>query len=259
MNPDEYAATSTQRLLELFSEAAKRGVFPSELLRIFDDIKAGRPTEKPKPITERAPAAVEMRTVAEALQPRLSTADARRLFEDDDPCVRVCAGIYFSHFDPEMASAATTGAYERLPTREVIALRRCALEEPPLHPTLGEMSVDALVARFEDAATREYATRFLESVLESQDMTVPNRISNEIWELTKALQRRDAIGRLLPLLESANITVRRRAATACLPVAAQKSVAALKEVAANGSYEDSVPAKDTLDNWRKTGLAAGKL
>jgi HEAT repeat protein len=242
MSPDEYAATSTERLLELFSDAAKRGVHPSEMLRAIDNLKAGKPQEKPKSIAERGPAAIEMRTVAKVLQSRLSTADARRLFEDDDPCVRVCAAVYFSHFDPEMASAGASGAYERLPTREVIALKRRALLEPPPRPTLSEMTDDAVVARFEDAAMREYATRFLESVLESQDMTVPNRISDEIWCIMQELKRRDALSRLLPLLESANITVRRRAAMACLRIAEQKSIAVLQEVAAYGGYDDNVPA-----------------
>lgn len=253
MSSDKYAAMSTERLLELFADAAKRGGLASQLLNTIDSVQASAPSAKPMPMGVRLQAAAELRALGEALYARVPIAEARRLFEDDDPAVRVSAALYFSDLDPEMASAAISAAYARLPTREVVALRRRALQEPPPRPTAKEMSDDALVTRFEDAAIREYATRFLESVQESQDMTERNRILDEIWDIMRELKARGALGQLVPLLASPNMTVRREAATACLRVAEQKSIATLEEIAANGSFDDSVPAKDALDDWRKKG------
>jgi hypothetical protein len=256
MNSVKYAAMSTERLLELFADAAKRTALGSELLNTLDSAKAGVALPEPIPMPGRLQAAAELVALAEALYARGSPVEAKRLFEDDDAAVRVSAALYLGDIDPEMASAAIGAAYARLPTREVFDLKRRALQVTPVEPTLKEMSDDALVARFEDAATREYATRFLDSDEDAPgDMTERNRIFDEIWGIVWELKARDALGRLVPLLASPNITVRRDAATVCLRVAEQASIAVLEAVAASGNYDDSVPAKDTLDNWRKNGFA----
>jgi len=254
MSADEYAAMSTERLLELFAEAAKRGGLARQFLGTIDSVRASVLAEKREPPPERMRSAAEVRALGKALRARRPIAEARRLFEDDDPDVRMCAALHFPHLDPELASAAISAIYARIPTREVLALRRRALQAPPRQPTLKEMSDDALVARFEDAATREYATRFLESVEDSQDMTERNRIVGEVWDIMRELKARDALGRLLPLLASPNVTVRREAATACLRVAEQDSILVLEEVAANGGFDDGIPAREALDSWRKNGL-----
>jgi hypothetical protein len=249
MSPEEYAAMSTERLLELFADAAKRAGFASEFLKTMDSIKASVARPERIPMPERVQATAELNALAEALEARGPPDEAKRLFEDDDAAVRVSAAMYLADMDPEMASAAISATYARLPTREVFDLKRRALQAPPLEPTLKEMSDDALVARFEDAATREYATRFLDSDDDSPpDMTDRNRIVDEVWEIMLELKGRNALGRLVPLLASPNITVSREAATACLYVAEQASIAVLEAVAASGKFDDNVPAKDALDN-----------
>jgi HEAT repeat protein len=256
MSSDKYISMSTERLLELFTDAAKRTGFASELLNTLDSAKIGVAPPEPMPMPGRVQAAGELIALAEALHARGLPTEAKRLFEVDDPAVRVSAALYLSDVDPEMASAAIAAAYARLPTREVFDLKRRALRVTPLEPTLKEMSDDALVARFEDAATREYATRFLDRDEDSPgDMTERNRIVTEVWKAMRELKARGALGRLVPLLASPNITVRREAATACLYVAEQASIAVLEEVAVNGKYNDSVQAEDALDSWRKNGFA----
>jgi HEAT repeat protein len=256
MKLEPYAAMTTERLVELFADAAKRTGLVSELLTTLDSAKAGVVPPAPMPMPDRVQAATELVAIAEALHARGSPAEAKRLFEVDDPAVRVSAALYLCDIDPETASAAISAAYARLPTREVLDLRRRALQVTPPESTLKEMSDDALVARFEDAATREYATRFLERDEDSPgDMTERNRIVSEVWKAMIELKARGALGRLVPLLTSPNITVRREAATACLYVAEQASIAVLEEVAVSGKYHDSVHAEDALDSWRKNGFA----
>jgi hypothetical protein len=184
MSADEYAAISTERLLGLFAEAANRGGLARQFLGTIDSVRASVLPEKRELTPERMRSAAEVRALGEALRARGPIAEARRLFEDDDPDVRMCAALHFPHLDPELASAAISAVYARIPTREVFALR---------------------------------------------------------------------LGRLLPLLASPNVTVRREAATACLRVAEQDSIPVLEEVAATGGFDDGIPTREALDSWRKNG------
>jgi HEAT repeat protein len=129
------------------------------------------------------------------------------------------------------------------------------IEEPPSLPALKDMGDDALVARFEDAATREFATRFLDCVDDQNDIDTRNRVLGEVWDVMRELKARGLLGRLLPLLESSNVTVRREAATACLRVAEEKAIAVLEAVAADGGVNDMYAARDALEGWRKEGMA----
>jgi hypothetical protein len=255
MSADNYAAMNTALLLEKFIDAAKRTHVATGLLDIVDNAKTGGALQDPSWQAACLEAAAEIRSLAAVLRDRVPPAQAKLLFEDADVDVRLSAAISFSDADLELANAAISSVYERMSTREMLMLKRRALEPPPARPTLQEMSEDALVARFEDAAVREFATRFLENVQEFQDMTERNRILVELWDLMREFKRRDALGALLPLLKSANVTVRREAATACLRVAEQASIAALDEIIATAGYDDSVPAQDALHSWRKKGLA----
>jgi hypothetical protein len=245
---------STERLLDLYAEAAKRSGLARQFLGVIDNALASNSPEKRGLSPERLQGAADVRELGEALRARGPAPEVERLFEDDSPDVRMCATLHFPDVAPELASAATSAIYAGLPTREVVVLKQRALQPPPRRPTFKEMSIDALVARFEDAATREYATRFLESVQDSQDMTERNRILDEIWGIMRELKTRDALDRLVALLASPNMTVRREAATACLRVAEHDSIAVLDEVAANGGFDDGIPAKEALDNWRKKGF-----
>ncbi|MGO8801176.1 MAG: hypothetical protein ACLQE9_03230 [Roseiarcus sp.] len=71
----------------------------------------------------------------------------------------------------------------------------------------------------------------------------------------RELKARNALDRLLPLLDNANITVRREAATVCLRVDEKRSIATLEEIMAKSTLDDRVPAQDALEAWRKNGVA----
>jgi Domain of unknown function (DUF2019) len=255
MSADNYATMNIAQLVEKFIDLAKRTHVATGLLDIVDSVKTGGALQDQSWQSACLEAAAEIRSLVAVLQDRMPTGQAELWFEDADVDVRLSAALFFSDADPEMANPAISSVYERMSTREMLTLKRRALEPPPARPTFQEMSEDALVARFEDAATREYATRFLESVQEFQDMTERNRILVELWNLMRELKGRDALGLLLPLLAHANVTVRREAATACLRVAEQASIAALEKIIATAGYDDSVPAQDALESWREKGRA----
>ncbi len=154
--------------------------------------------------------------------------------------MRSWASAQFASIDPEGSDAAFRGLIQGVSARDALALMRRARQLPPTKPTLEDMTVDELAARFEDAAEREYGTHFLDCIGESQDMALGNCICAEIWDIMRELKARGALSRLLPLLASPNMTVRREAATACLRIAEPQSVAALA-------------AREALDGWRKNG------
>ena len=251
MSADDYAAMSTERLLGLFVETAKAtGSIYSEFSK---PASSGLP-EKIKPTPERERRIAELRALGAALAARKPIAEVRRLFEDDDPDVRAWAGGLFLAIDTRWAFATMQGLLTGLSTREVLALMQRLEQEPPSRPTLQEMSDDALVARFEDAATREYATRFLDCVDDQRDIDARNRILGEVWDVMRELKARGALGRLLPLLASPNVTVRREAATACLRVAEQEAAAVLEDIAAHAGSDDKYAAREALDHWRKKAM-----
>jgi HEAT repeat protein len=177
------------------------------------------------------------------------------LFESPDRDVRASAAAQFDSIDPEWAEATWTGLFAGVSTRDVLSLRARVLRITPPRPTLKEMSDDALVARFEDAAMREYGSRFLGGPIDPQRTEAHNRITGEVWDTMLELKARDALDRLLPLFDNPNITVRREAATACLRVDEKKSIAMLEEVMAKSTFDDRVPAQNALEAWRKKGFA----
>ncbi|MGD0187937.1 MAG: DUF2019 domain-containing protein [Roseiarcus sp.] len=251
MSADNYAAMTTERLLALFVEAAKKTGAGSGLFGLLDDMAASVPPEKARSISAAPEAKAAVQALGAALRGRKPIAQIRQLFEDDDRDVRTCAAGQFGSIDPEWAAATWKGLFAKLPTSEVLAFMARARQAPPDRPTLKEMPDDGLVARFEDAATRQYATQFLDRVDNPEDMATHNRISGEVVDVMKELKSRGALARLLPLLANPNMTVRRRAAQGCLRLAQDKAVAALDSVVASGSFHDRVAASDTLDHWRK--------
>lgn len=250
MSGEQYAAMTTERLLGLFAEAAKGTGAGSGLTEALDDAaSSGMPEKAPR--TPPAPEIVAaLQALGAALRARKPLAQIRRLFDDDDPDVRACAAGQFGSIDPEWAAATWSGLFANLPTRDVLALIARARQAPPTRPTLKEMSDDALVARFEDAATREYATRFLDCEDDPDDMETHNRIAGEVVDVMQELKSRGALARLRPLLAAPNLAVRRRAAQGCLLLAEAEAVAALNSVVANGGFDDRLAAGDTLDHWR---------
>src|SRR5579863_6565932 len=153
----------------------------------------------------------QMQALGAALRERKPIEEIRPLFEDDDADVRSWSAAQFLSTDPEWASAAWSGLCFDLTTREAFDLTRRARQPPPRRPTIKDMSDDALVERFEDAATREYAAHFLDYVGDARDMAIVNRIQREVWAIADELKSRAAAMKLLPYLDHRFITVRREA------------------------------------------------
>ncbi len=143
MSADNYAAMTTERLLALFVEAAKKTGAGSGLFGLLDDIAASVPPEKAHPVSASPEATAAVQALGAALRARKPIAQIRRLFEDDDRDVCACAAGQFGSIDPDWAAATRTGLFANLPTRQVLALTLRARQAPPDRPTLKEMSDDA--------------------------------------------------------------------------------------------------------------------
>jgi hypothetical protein len=263
MSAEDYVALPTDRLLELFADAAKRfGLGSGKLasLRRMRDPLAPKPAQNPneqKPAQnpeEQKSAAAQLWATSAVLNARRPIAQVERMMEDDDPDIRATTAAFLGDLSPELAAAATEGYLVELPTRAVLALQRRARRAPPERPTLEEMSDDELVARFEDAALRESGAGFLDYLENPADKDVQNRIVGEVWDIMRQLKARGLLARLLPLFASDNLTVRREAATACLRTAEAQAIGVLEDVARNrrGSRE-GFEAGLALARWRKEG------
>jgi len=254
MSQNDYSTLSDDRLLELFIDGAKRLGFVTNRNEGLRWLKGSRET---KPVVDddaRRPLAQQTRDVANALRARKSMAAVERLLENDDPDVRAVASIAFADLAPDLSYAAVQAAYAGLSTDHVAELQRRARQKPPERPTLAEMSDDELVVRFKDAAERENGTHFLDYLDDPADKDLQNEIVREVWDVMRQLKARGLLARLLPLLASDDLTVRREAATACLRVAAPQAEAALESVARDGTYPDSFLAREALARWRGKGL-----
>jgi hypothetical protein len=249
---NDYTSLSTAQLLELFSRAARQIGLGSDFWNI-----SGRSREPPKQMNapDAQPTDLEQNVIAvysasRALRARGATAEIKNLF-DGDPDVRFQAARLFEDIDPEAAAAAFRSLSAQLSTRDVIALRRRARQTPPEHPMLHEMSDDALVARFEDAAARLSGAQYLDPTDEPEDQATQNRIGREIIDILRTMKACNLLSRLLPLLSSPDFTVRCRAAEGCLRLAEGPAVAALQSVIAGGKSDEVFAARDLLDCWRK--------
>jgi len=229
-----------------------------ELVRQFRDtaklagtaFTADTTPEKLKRTPERRALVEKMRALSAELRARRPMADIRALLNDPEVDVRGWAAPQFLLTDPEWASATFSGLIFELPAQEVFDLKRRALTPPPVRPPLGELTTVTLVKRFEDAATREYATRFVTKD-DPSDMTLYNRIHGEVLALMREFKRRNELAQLLPLLDSQNITVRAEAARATLTVAPERASAVLEAIVAGDDRWERIRAADSLENWRK--------
>jgi HEAT repeat protein len=247
MSVEDYTTMSTERLLELFVESVKAaGTVVSDMSQAMRTGLSG----KLRPTPERDALVSRIRALGVALSARKPIAQVRKLFEDDDPDVRAWAGGQFVGIDPEWATAAISGVLKKLPTEDVIELRRRARQEPPVRPTLQEMSDEALLARFADAAERLDATRFLDYVGDPNDLETKNRLIDEGTDVLREVKSRGLLERLLPLLTHSNPTVRFRAAQGCLRIAEARALATLEEIAVKKNFEDSILASSNLYAWR---------
>lgn len=257
MSAEDYSALATDRLLELFADAAKRFGWGSgrvASLRSMRDPSA--PPLAPKSadkLEEQKSAAAELRATSAVLNVRRPIAEVERMLEEDDPDIRSTTAMFLGDLSPELAGAATEAYLVELPTREVLALQRRARQAPPERPTLEEMSDDELVARFEDAASRESGAGFLDYLDNADDKDLQNRIVGEVWDVMRQLKARGLLARLLPLLSSDNVTVRREAATACLRTAEARAISVLEDVAGRLGSREGFEAGMALARWRKDG------
>jgi HEAT repeat protein len=253
MSTNDYSALSDERLLELFTDGARQLGFVTNRNERLRWLKGARET-KPEVDDEACrPIIARTREIAEALRERKSIAAVKLLLEDDDPDVRAVASIALGDLAPDLSYAAVQAAYAGLATDHVADLQRRARQKPPERPTLAELSDDDLIARFKDAAERESGTHFLDYLDDPADKDLQNEIVVEVWDIMRQLKARGLLARLLPLLASDDLTVRREAATACLRVAAPQAEAALESVARDGTYPDSFLAREALANWRDKG------
>ncbi len=240
MSDPDYSGTSTEELIERFVENARL-------------VGGGYETRgKPHPKSSEAQAVKrELRAVATELRARKPLVALRRLYDHESPDVRSWASGQFMSIDPEWSSAGTAGIVENLSATEVMELRKRALTWPPLHPTVRRMSVEQLRERFEDAGIRQYATQFLSDEKGGRDVATWNRIAGETYRIAEELKARGSLAVLLPLLDHANVVVRWATATRCLPIAPERAVPILEDVAAQTYRSESMHASDTLDQWRQ--------
>jgi len=203
----------------------------------------------------RTPERVEMSgalgAIGAELRARKPIEKLRPLFDHENVDVRFHAAWSFLQVDPDWAIATISALGTDLSTKDVIALGARAKKRPPARPTLKEMSTEQLVARFEDAATREYATQFLGGQFEPYDVKLRNRIVDEIRGVADELKSRGALASILPLLDHANITVRNSAAIYCLDVAPERALPVLEAISAGRDKIEAVSASWAIDRWRK--------
>ena len=116
MNPDDYCAFSTERLLESFAAASKRLEFASQHLETQRRLRADIPLQPNADLAERKQAALQVRALGDALRSRGPLPEVESLLQDDDPNVRAAAAISFASVWPELARAAFKGALADRPT-----------------------------------------------------------------------------------------------------------------------------------------------
>ena len=245
MNPDDYAEMSAGQLLLLFAETANvsgvgrvfqsDGASPDAVLPTREQVKRG--------FAENA-------AIAGALSCKATAQEIEPLFDSDDPDIRICAAALLSAFAPDLSEAAWRGVMAKCSTRAALAFAARAHTPPPARPTLAEMGDDALIARFEDAAERLTACRFIDWRDDENDADVRNAVVVEQTEIGAEIRRRGMAARLLPFLDGAEPSARLFAALGCLPIAAAKATATLEEIGACGALDDRAVALDNLDRWR---------
>ena len=243
MSPEEYATMPVERLAQLFAEAAKR----TGLGRICQGgADASMPTKEEAKLGLAACAAI-----AGALRGKAKRSELEPLFDSDDPDVRMCAGASLDDSAPELAAAAMKGVLANCSTREALTRAERARTPPPPRPTLKEMSDDALLARFDDAAQRLTACRFINWRDNGKDMATRNAIIRELTDIGREIKRRDMLARLLPFLDSPHASARFTAAEGCLRIAPERAVATLEALADKADADTRAAAGWALQRWRR--------
>ena len=247
MSPEEYAAMPVDRLLRLFAETARR----SGVGRVFQRAGGAAPVDLAMPTAQQTKVGLtENVAIAAALRVNAKRREIEPLFDSDDPDIRMCAAASLSDFAPALAEAARHGVIANRSTRDALALARRARTPPPPRPTLQEMSDEALLERFQDAAERQTACRFTNWLEDDKDQARRNEIIAELTYILREFKRRDMLARLLPFLDSGDPTARFRAAQGCLRIASEKAVATLERLEADADLDMRATAGWTLSRWR---------
>jgi len=207
--------------------------------------------EKYRPTPERQQRVARLQAIAGELRARAPLEQIKGLFEDDDVDIRGWAAARFLETLPALADATLTGLIVGKSASEVLEKLRHVRTPPRARPTLQEMSVDELIQRFEDAATREYWTRFAGEGDVPEDAELCERIVDELHEVMRELKHRDALARLLPYLASDNITVRAEAARATLTIDPTQAARVLETVIASGDLDEIGAASLDLERFRQ--------
>jgi hypothetical protein len=240
MSAEAYAQMSTDELIPEFVRLA-------QALRSAWTFWAKIPENTP----ERQAMDQELRAVAAELCARKPIEKIRPLFDHESVDVRFYAAMRFLPVDPDWAIAAISAHTADLSTKAVIALCARANERPPALPAVADMSTGQLVARFEDAGIRGYATRFLGGEFEPFDVELYNRIVRETRKIVDELNARGSLNALLPLLDHPNISVRRTAATYAISVAPDRTLRVLESISASRDSLEAPRASAALDRWNE--------
>jgi hypothetical protein len=239
----DYASSSTDDLVQKFvdittqiirmSPSGDEAVDETKIGDLFDDLQA---------------------VITELLK-RKPTDKLQGLFFHEDADVRNWAGIYLHRVNPEVAHAAATSAIYGLTTQEVLALCDRIRRGPPATPTLQEMSVLQLLARYIDACERCYGTtRFLaDKETGGPNVKDYSKASGEIYRVAKELNARGQLAALVPLMDHPVVTVRQKAGMHCLDIAGEKAAATLEAInpgKQRNDVQESSEAHTMLYLWR---------
>ena len=200
---------------------------------------------------ERGARVARMNALTPEMRLRAPADALKAMMEDSDNDIRVWTAMRFGAIDPVLSGSATTGVCERMSTRQAQRLIEHARTPPPPRPALTDMSLDELVARFSDACLREYWTRYCGDGTQPLDVELCNKIDDEVSQIVAELRRRGACDRLLPLLDSPNITERAEAARATFEVAPERALKTLEEVAASKDSCEFGRADQSLQYFRE--------
>jgi hypothetical protein len=257
MTDRDYALLPTSRLLEMFRDSARL----YRLGQVFAAAAERRQALTPPPSAEEPTnsevedevkrASTDLFSIALALVIHDVESAIESLYRDDDPNVRFASGLFLNGYNEEIASAARQSVFSLLTTDEVLARRKRAREIPPVEPALHELTDEALVARFEDAALHQSAAGLLDWVSKPEDLEARNRWLDATGLAIQELGARHLLARLEPYLKSPDLSVRYRAAQGCLPICEAKAKAALESVVAVKNRNESISAGYVLDSWRK--------
>jgi hypothetical protein len=246
VNADVHSRMSIDALTDEFIRLAKA---VRHVWTLLPDVSAATP--------QRARLKKELMAIGAELKMRQPKENLRPLFDHESEDVRAFAATQFLDVDEEWALATIAALGERLRTKEVVELCARARRGPPGPPVSKDMSAQQLVARFEDAGMRKYATRFMGDGDEAWDVELCNQIISEMTDIANTLTSTNALAALLPLLDHANISVRGAAASRCLAMAPERAIPVLNAIAASGDVIEQGRASWALDRWRmKNGATA---